>query len=134
MSGIWADDSGDEGEFSGHRGFGTKPRGRKKFDTSAPISFIAGGVQQAGKKGKKDEEKKKSDDEMMDEDEDPPRRKFGSSSRLVHNLVSILLLKKLFSIVFITCKFSVTVTVMMEVDKGLAVSPAPQKLTVILLD
>lgn len=78
--GIWADDSGDEGESSGHRGFGNKSRGRKKFDTSAPISFIAGGVQQAGKKGIKDEEKNKSDNEKMDEEEDESRRRFGSSS------------------------------------------------------
>ncbi|KAJ1520703.1 hypothetical protein ONE63_003802 [Megalurothrips usitatus] len=81
--GIWADDSGDEGEPSGHKGgFGSsKPRGRKKFDTSAPISFIAGGVQQAGKKGKKDEEKKKeTEDEEEEDEDDEPRRRFGGSS------------------------------------------------------
>ncbi|XP_026278678.1 tuftelin-interacting protein 11 isoform X1 [Frankliniella occidentalis] len=85
--GIWADDSGDEGEPSSQRGgFGSRPRGRKKFDTSAPISFVAGGVQQAGKKkleGKKGgESKKKEDDDDDDdnEDEEQSGRKFGGSS------------------------------------------------------
>lgn len=82
--GIWADNSDDEGEPSGHKGFGgtVRAKGRKKFDTSAPISFVAGGVQQAGKKGKKEEPKSIQDKAEEDEDEDrnQGRRGFGSSS------------------------------------------------------
>lgn len=91
FSGIWADNSDDEGETSGHRGFGgaSRAKGRKKFDTSAPISFVAGGVQQAGKKGKKGDEKSKRKEEEGDDDDDneeeegDKKRRFGSSSRFV---------------------------------------------------
>ncbi|KAK3926472.1 Tuftelin-interacting protein 11 [Frankliniella fusca] len=81
--GIWADDSDDEGEPSNQRGgFGSRPRGRKKFDTTAPISFVAGGVQQAGKKkleGKKDGDSKQKKEDG-DDDEDESGRRFGGSS------------------------------------------------------
>lgn len=58
--GVWADDdSDDEGSTS------TKPNrnraeGRKSKNYTAPIGFVAGGIQQSGKK--KEEEKAKSDD------------------------------------------------------------------------
>lgn len=59
---MWADDSGDEGP-SQRSGFGSKSRKPKNY--SAPVSFVAGGVHQAGKNKKKEiveEEEEKDDD------------------------------------------------------------------------
>lgn len=61
--GIWADDDSDD-----ERSTSTKTRnradGRKPKDYTAPIGFVAGGIQQSGKK--KEEEKLKSDDGMCE--------------------------------------------------------------------
>lgn len=64
ISGIWADDSEaeEEEELSARR----RGRGKTK-DYSAPVSFVAGGIQQAGKK--KDQEKKGEDDGAQITDE-----------------------------------------------------------------
>lgn len=61
--GMWADDSGDEGP-SQRSGFGSKSRKPKNY--SAPVSFVAGGVHQAGKNKKKEvvaQEEDKDDDD-----------------------------------------------------------------------
>ncbi|GLH13300.1 Septin-interacting protein 1 [Gryllus bimaculatus] len=62
--GIWAHDSGDEGN-----GSKSHQRASHRKNYSAPVSFVSGGVQQAGKK---DEAKGKtgSDDEDDDDDDD----------------------------------------------------------------
>ncbi|XP_055683962.1 septin-interacting protein 1 [Lutzomyia longipalpis] len=54
--GMWADDSDNEGapEFS--------RKGRQK-DYSAPVNFVAGGVQQSGKKEKKEAQSEESEEE-----------------------------------------------------------------------
>uniref|UniRef100_A0A1B0D5Y9 Uncharacterized protein n=1 Tax=Phlebotomus papatasi TaxID=29031 RepID=A0A1B0D5Y9_PHLPP len=72
--GIWADDSDNEDVQDFPR------KGRAK-DYSAPVSFVAGGVQQAGKKKEKGEEK--SDEEDDEEDARPSfssRTNYGTSS------------------------------------------------------
>lgn len=51
FSGVWAKDSDEEDNEDNIR-----QRTRKPKDFSAPIGFVAGGVQQAGKK--KEKEKK----------------------------------------------------------------------------
>lgn len=59
--GIWADDDSDN---EGSQSTSTKGRNRgdtrKPKDYTAPIGFVAGGIQQSGKKN--EEENKKSDD------------------------------------------------------------------------
>ncbi|XP_058804469.1 tuftelin-interacting protein 11 [Phymastichus coffea] len=68
MLGIWASDSEDEEEV--------KPsfsRTKTRKDYSAPIGFVAGGIQQAGKP------KEKKEEEEEDEEDDNSRHK-GSSS------------------------------------------------------
>ncbi|KAH8262818.1 hypothetical protein KR044_000592 [Drosophila immigrans] len=74
--GIWADDSdneseGDTGGRRGRRGLGGGSAGKSK-DYTAPVSFVAGGIQQAGKKPKKKLEEKAagSDEEVSDGDGD----------------------------------------------------------------
>lgn len=61
--GIWADDSDNE-EESGGKSYVSKKRPK---NYSAPIDFVAGGVQQAGKKDKENgnvkEEKEESEDD-----------------------------------------------------------------------
>lgn len=59
--GIWADEGSDEEtERPSRRGFGAK----QSKDYTAPVDFVAGGVQQAGKKDEKQkDDKKESDDE-----------------------------------------------------------------------
>lgn len=69
--GIWADpgSSGDEGSSSRRPSF----KGSKKSKNyTAPIGFIAGGVQQAGKNKEKEPNKNKeeSDNEAEDENKD----------------------------------------------------------------
>lgn len=59
--GIWADDS--DNEDSGSKSYVSK---RRPKNYSAPIDFVAGGVQQAGKKDKENEnikEKEESEDD-----------------------------------------------------------------------
>ncbi|XP_062546790.1 septin-interacting protein 1 [Armigeres subalbatus] len=75
--GIWADEDSeneDPDEGSSRRGRGRL--GKKPKDYTAPIGFVAGGIQQAGKK--KVEEKKESDGEQEDDDEDD-RPRFGGA-------------------------------------------------------
>ncbi|XP_067625460.1 septin-interacting protein 1 [Eurosta solidaginis] len=65
--GIWADDSdNDSGEETSNRR-GRRGAGRRPKDYSAPVSFVAGGIQQAGKKDKK---KKEEDDEVHEISDD----------------------------------------------------------------
>ncbi|XP_059618137.1 septin-interacting protein 1 [Phlebotomus argentipes] len=54
--GMWADDSDNEGAEDFSR------KGRAK-DYSAPVNFVAGGVQQSGKKEKKEAKSEEEDDE-----------------------------------------------------------------------
>lgn len=56
--GIWADDSDDEPETKNNHRNSNKPK-----NYSAPIGFVTGGMQQAGKKTKQPELKHESDDE-----------------------------------------------------------------------
>ncbi|PSN55670.1 Tuftelin-interacting protein 11 [Blattella germanica] len=62
--GIWADDSGDEGtEASAARpSFRGAGGGSGKHNYSAPVSFVSGGVQQAGKKTAKSVKKEEKED------------------------------------------------------------------------
>ncbi|KAH8377626.1 hypothetical protein KR093_006322 [Drosophila rubida] len=93
--GIWADDSDNEseGETSGRRGRRGLGGGStsKSKDYTAPVSFVAGGIQQAGKKSKKKQEEKAagSEDEATDDDgqsEDEARPAFGRKQpQLVDN-------------------------------------------------
>lgn len=62
--GIWAeDDSDDEGNQSTSKGR-NRADTRKGKDYTAPIGFVAGGIQQSGKK--KEEDAKKSDEGKCD--------------------------------------------------------------------
>lgn len=74
VSGIWADDSDDE-ELSARPSFKTFDKVPKNY--TAPVSFVAGGVQQAGKP--KEEEKK--DDDDSDDENASKSREFPNSSR-----------------------------------------------------
>lgn len=66
---MWADDS-DGDEVPARPSFKTFSRGPKNY--TAPVNFVAGGIQQAGKPK---EDKKESDDEKEDDDEGGrPRR------------------------------------------------------------
>lgn len=61
--GIWADDDSDAEQSTSkgrNRGGGGGGDLKKSKDYTAPIGFVAGGVQQSGKK--KEEESKKSDE------------------------------------------------------------------------
>lgn len=81
ISGIWADDSGDEANDSGSRAH-FQGVSKKKQSYSTPVSFVAGGVQQAGKK--KDEaakEKKPTGETPMEEDEEADENVQIGSSR-----------------------------------------------------
>ncbi|XP_030760985.1 septin-interacting protein 1 isoform X2 [Sitophilus oryzae] len=88
--GIWADDSDDDGEVKRPVRGGNKPK-----NYTAPIGFVAGGVQQAGKKNKQKEIKMeqedldtekpttsfKTRDSSDSDDEVVPRRGFGVQGR-----------------------------------------------------
>ncbi|XP_030555766.1 septin-interacting protein 1 [Drosophila novamexicana] len=82
--GIWADDSDNEGEDEssgrrGRRGLGSGSSGKPK-DYTAPVSFVAGGIQQAGKKPKRKQEENAASDENVDseaDDSDEARPSFG---------------------------------------------------------
>uniref|UniRef100_A0A1B6D3D3 G-patch domain-containing protein n=4 Tax=Clastoptera arizonana TaxID=38151 RepID=A0A1B6D3D3_9HEMI len=74
--GMWADDSGDEGP-SQRRGFGkSKSKSSFRKDYSAPVNFVAGGIQQAGK----NKEKLPLHEEDEDDEKDEMHRHGGSSS------------------------------------------------------
>lgn len=47
--GIWADDDSDEEQSTSTKGR-SRGEGKKSKDYTAPIGFVAGGVQQSGKK------------------------------------------------------------------------------------
>ncbi|XP_055379295.1 septin-interacting protein 1 [Condylostylus longicornis] len=69
--GIWADDSdNDDEELSSRKNRRNKIAGSKQKDYTAPVSFVAGGVQQAGKKEKNED----NDDsnQITDEEDDRP--------------------------------------------------------------
>ncbi|KAH1028668.1 hypothetical protein HUJ05_002004 [Dendroctonus ponderosae] len=83
--GIWADDSDDEPETKKTHRNSNKPK-----NYSAPIGFVTGGVQQAGKKTKQPEVKHESEDEhkpgtsfrvqhSSESEEEAPRIGFGTS-------------------------------------------------------
>nr|CAD7587242.1 unnamed protein product [Timema genevievae] len=72
--GIWADDSDGEEDVSGPSRPSFKGSSRGKANYAAPVSFVAGGVHQAGKKKESENKKeKKSDDEDDIEDENSNR-------------------------------------------------------------
>lgn len=57
--GIWAEDDSDDEQGPSTKGR-NRADARKSKDYSAPIGFVAGGIQQSGKK--KEDEPKKSDE------------------------------------------------------------------------
>lgn len=71
FTGVWADDSDEEAPARSSKGFKGSSRAPKNY--TAPVSFVAGGVQQAGKPK---EEKKDEDD---DDDDDTGRAKRGDA-------------------------------------------------------
>nr|CAD7258217.1 unnamed protein product [Timema shepardi] len=72
--GIWADDSDGEEDASGPSRPSFKGSSRGKANYAAPVSFVAGGVHQVGKKKEPENKKeKKSDDEDDSEDENSNR-------------------------------------------------------------
>ncbi|KYN43118.1 Tuftelin-interacting protein 11 [Trachymyrmex septentrionalis] len=73
MLGIWADDS-DEDELSARPSFKTFNKGPKNY--TAPVNFVAGGIQQAGQP----KEKEAKDDEEDDEETRDSQIKNSSSS------------------------------------------------------
>lgn len=72
--GIWADDS-DEDELSARPSFKTYNKGPKNY--TAPVSFVAGGIQQAGKP----KDKEDNDDEEDEEETRESQTKHHSDSR-----------------------------------------------------
>lgn len=60
--GIWADDDSDDdgGGETSRRNRGGSGKNHAK-DYTAPIGFVAGGIEQSGKKKEKQEEKEESD-------------------------------------------------------------------------
>jgi Tuftelin interacting protein N terminal. len=69
--GIWAEDSGDEGDSNAARpSFRGASIGSGKHNYSAPVSFVSGGVQQSGKKTSKSTEKEEKSDEDEEDDDD----------------------------------------------------------------
>ncbi|XP_052894039.1 septin-interacting protein 1 isoform X2 [Anopheles moucheti] len=80
--GIWADDDsendGDEGTSTGGGRRRGRQVGKKPKDYSAPIGFIAGGIQQSGKRPDPAKERKASDEDEDEEDEGDSRPRFGS--------------------------------------------------------
>lgn len=76
---MWADDSDEDEERPSRtpaRGFSKGPK-----NYTAPVSFVAGGVQQAGKPT---DEKKESEEEAKEENSEIP-----NSSRFVYNLLNV---------------------------------------------
>ncbi|XP_063223581.1 tuftelin-interacting protein 11 [Bacillus rossius redtenbacheri] len=83
--GIWAEDSGDEDDAPERprAGFGGQ-RGKARHNYTAPVSFVAGGVQQAGKKRKQEEEEAKDSaggKEDADADAEGSRSRFPFSKK-----------------------------------------------------
>lgn len=82
FAGIWADDADSDDDQPS--GFG----GRRKYDKAykqnytAPVSFIAGGVQQAGKENKEIKAEEKKDDETENLDDNISASRF---KNLSHN-------------------------------------------------
>lgn len=68
LIGVWADEEGSDEEPSG---FGGRRKKDKKYkqNYTAPVSFVAGGIQQSGKDKKeiRSEEKKDSELENVDD-------------------------------------------------------------------
>ncbi|CAH1965310.1 unnamed protein product [Acanthoscelides obtectus] len=92
--GIWADDSDNEEKDEG------KFKNKKPKNYTAPIGFVAGGIQQAGKDKEPKVEKKDSDEEddhkpftgrdSSDSEDDPPARAgFGSGRATKSNVTEI---------------------------------------------
>lgn len=69
--GIWADEESKDGSDDEPSGFGGRRKKDKKYkqNYTAPVSFVAGGIQQAGKDKKeiKGEEKKDEETENLDD-------------------------------------------------------------------
>ncbi|XP_050457784.1 tuftelin-interacting protein 11 isoform X1 [Cataglyphis hispanica] len=61
--GIWADDS-DEDELSARPSFKTYNKGPKNY--TAPVNFVAGGIQQAGKPKEEDNDDKEDEEETRE--------------------------------------------------------------------
>uniref|UniRef100_A0A182PIZ5 G-patch domain-containing protein n=1 Tax=Anopheles epiroticus TaxID=199890 RepID=A0A182PIZ5_9DIPT len=84
--GVWADDDsendGEEGSSTGRRR--GRMTGKKPKDYSAPIGFIAGGIQQSGKKPEK-ERKASDDEEDCEDDDDQARPRFGSKMGIANS-------------------------------------------------
>ncbi|KAL9926318.1 septin interacting protein 1 [Glossina fuscipes fuscipes] len=90
--GIWADDSDNEDvqETSGRRsrkgrsGFGGVSKAKRSKDYTAPVNFVAGGIQQSGKKKPVDDGK--DDHPITDEEDDLEARPgFGSGAAIIDN-------------------------------------------------
>lgn len=62
--GIWADDDSDDDAGQSTSMGRNRSNARKTKDYSAPIGFVAGGIQQSGKK--KDGDAKKSDEGLCE--------------------------------------------------------------------
>ncbi|EZA47999.1 hypothetical protein DMN91_011683 [Ooceraea biroi] len=77
MLGIWADDS-DEDELSARPSFKTFNKGPKNY--TAPVNFIAGGIQQAGKPKDKKEDKDEEDEDEEETWESQTKHQDSSSS------------------------------------------------------
>ncbi|XP_041779009.1 septin-interacting protein 1 [Anopheles merus] len=79
--GVWADDDseneGDEGSGGRRRG---RMGGKQPKDYSAPIGFIAGGIQQSGKKPEKDRNPSDEDDDDEGDEANDARPRFGSKA------------------------------------------------------
>ncbi|XP_052865681.1 septin-interacting protein 1 [Anopheles cruzii] len=69
--GIWADDSENEyGDDDTSAGVGRKRTSKKPKDYTAPIGFIAGGIQQSGKKPEAKKQQHTGEDEDGEEESD----------------------------------------------------------------
>ncbi|XP_076299208.1 septin interacting protein 1 [Lasioglossum baleicum] len=75
MLGIWADDS-DEDELSARPSFRTFDKGPKNY--TAPVSFVPGGIQQAGKP--KEEKEEKDEDDSDNANTSKSQREYPNSS------------------------------------------------------
>ncbi|XP_076181741.1 septin interacting protein 1 isoform X2 [Ptiloglossa arizonensis] len=92
VPGIWADDSDEDG-LSTRPSFKTFDKGPKNY--TAPVNFVAGGIQQAGKP--KDEAEDKDDDDS-DENASKSQREFPNSSSSEDERPSMAPLRPSFSL------------------------------------
>lgn len=76
--GIWADDS-EEDELSARPSFKTYNKGPKKY--TAPVNFVAGGIQQAGKPKEEDKKDREERDDEEEEEAGETQIKYQSNSR-----------------------------------------------------